>query len=72
MLRVPRNPGIRSIYDLLLMAACKHNIIANSSFGWWGAWLDDHPGKPVIAPARWCNDRERDAAVELPPGWTRL
>ena len=44
--------------DMLLMSKCKHNIISNSSFSWWPAWLNDNPGKVVIAPDRWKNNVE--------------
>lgn len=41
--------------DLMLMSKCRHHIIANSSFSWWGAWLADLQGKCVAAPAKWLN-----------------
>jgi hypothetical protein len=61
----------RDYEDIHLMAACRGHIIANSSFGWWGAWLDPSPKKIVIAPQRWFL-AESDSRDRIPPGWIRL
>lgn len=49
------NKGANSYKDMQLMALCHHNIIANSSFSWWGAWLNQHEDKIVIAPEKFAN-----------------
>jgi hypothetical protein len=55
--------------DLFLMQNCKHHIIANSSFSWWGAWLNIHPHKLVIAPNKWFNDNSIDTKDIYPESW---
>lgn len=47
------NHGTDSYKDMQLMSLCRHNIIANSSFSWWAAWLNQHQNNLVIAPTRW-------------------
>lgn len=58
--------------DLRLMSLCKHNIVANSSFSWWGAWLNPNPEKIVCAPRRWFNDPNVDTRDLLPSDWNQL
>ena len=66
---VSHNRGAASHEDLRLMGLARHNIIANSSFSWWGAWLNRNESKVVLAPERWMNDPSFDTRDVLPPGW---
>jgi len=65
-------PGIEDYEELHLMSLCKHHIIANSSFSWWGAWLDSNPNKIVIAPKKWTNAIPDDHPNIIPESWTRI
>jgi len=63
------------IYDFNLMQLCKHQIISNSTFSWWAAWLNDHPGKIVVSPDRWFNDRKLNFQAmkdTVPEDWIKI
>lgn len=56
--------------ELRLMASCRHHVVANSSYSWWGAWLAERPGQVVVAPRRWT--RTTDSSAIVPTRWTRI
>lgn len=61
-----------SACDLLMMSYCRHNIIANSSFSWWGAWLNQNPSKTVIAPFNWFAPHVPVNNDLIPADWIRI
>jgi len=63
------NRANKSWEDMYLMSICKHHIIANSSYSWWAAWLNNYPQKMVIAPDKWFATASADI---VPPQWIRI
>lgn len=63
------NPLNKNWEDMHLMSLCKHNIVANSSYSWWGAWLNQNPNKIVIAPKKWFKEIPTNI---IPPAWMKI
>jgi hypothetical protein len=66
------NNAQNSFKDMRLMSLCKNNIIANSSFSWWGAYLNINKNKIVVAPNKWFNDSNIDQENIIPPAWKKI
>jgi hypothetical protein len=60
--------------DIYLMSRCSHNIIANSSFSWWGAWLNNYNNKHVVYPHAWFTNEKNNIIImaSMPNNWTRI
>lgn len=67
---VDHNRGNDSWQDMMLMTHCRHNVVCNSTFSWWGAWLNPHADKQVFCPDRW--SAHAPASVIAPEEWIQL
>jgi hypothetical protein len=66
------NTGLNSYLDIQLMRLCKHQIIPNSTFSWWGAWLNTSKDKIVIAPKKWFPTNDKNTNDLIPESWIRI
>jgi hypothetical protein len=67
--------GFRDYQEVILMGACKHNVTANSTFSWWGAWLGTNKDKVVVTSKTWYNDtvkNERYVTHLIPEDWIKI
>ena len=64
--------GNTDIEDLYLMSACDNNIIANSSFSWWAAWLNKNENKKIIAPSNWFGPGAPSSQDIIPEDWITI
>lgn len=69
---VDHNGPDKNYEDMRLMSLCKHNIIANSTFSWWGAWLNNNPDKIVFAPKKWFTEKAYSSSKDIiPDSWIK-
>lgn len=66
------DPALKNFHEISLMSKCRHNIIANSSFSWWGAWLNGNQNKIVVAPQRWFVWKKFNTKDIVPESWLRI
>jgi hypothetical protein len=67
-----KHNGAKNYEDMRLMSTCKHHIIANSSFSWWGSWLSTNEEKIIIAPKKWFNANTLDTKDLYLDSWTKM
>ena len=66
---VNKDKKLEDFEELFIMSHCKHHIIANSTFSWWGAWLNINEEKIIIGPEKWFFGRKRNI---MPDNWIRI
>ena len=69
---IEHNSSKKNYEDLRLMSQCNHNIIANSSFSWWGAWLNRSPKRTIISPKKWFADKNIKNIDIIPNNWVKI
>ena len=69
---IDHNRGEQEFEDLRLMSRCKHHIIANSSFSWWGTWLSSNTNKIIISPKNWFKNKEINIKDLIPETWRKI
>lgn len=69
---IDNNIDKKDYEDLRLMSSCKHNIIVNSTFGWWGAWLNNNKSKIIITPKNWYKRGPVDTYDLIPKSWIKI
>ena len=65
------NSTYSDVQIMMLMSKCRHQIIANSTYSWWAAWLNENEGKHIIAPQQWFADG-RDTSDLIPENWIKI
>lgn len=71
-MKIGTDKSLSDCEELILMSKCKHNIIANSSFSWWGAWLNINDMKMVYAPSNWVNKKPNPHPNIIPESWIKI
>jgi hypothetical protein len=66
---VTNNDEKKGFVDLYLMSLCRHHIIANSTFSWWGAWLSQYSAKQIVAPGKWFGKLQYNTCDLIPSAW---